>query len=291
VKAINTLRPLRVLRIIRLAAFIREIRVLVTAILHTLKCVAWAFLLMFFVMFSFSMFLTDSVAEHLRSWDDDPCENSSDSESHEALLCAYWASLPRALLTLFQTVTGGIDWNDALQPLGSVSWVLVMAFFIFFIFMMFIMLNVMTAVFCQTAIEAAEREDSSASDHLITHREQLSEEMRSLLDDIDTDSSGTIDGDEIAKANKNPKVRAFFESRGIQVHEAWALFKLLDSEGRGRVDVQSFVDGLLFFRGPAKAVQVAKVVHDCKELKLTVQQLASTLEHSLRKLSAHPSGR
>jgi len=292
VKTIIALRPLRVLRVVRLASFIRQIRVLVSAILQTLQCLVWALLLMFFVVYSFAMLFTDSAAEYLRDLSHDPCSNSageSDPDSQEALLCTYWASLPRAMQSLFQMVTGGIDWNDALQPLASVSWILVVAFFIFFVFMTFIMLNVMTAVFCQTAIEAAEREDSSACDHLIAHREQLSEEMRLLLEDIDTDRSGTIDGQEIDKANKSPKVRAFFHAWGIQMHEAWALFKLLDCEGRGCVDVQSFVDGLLLYRGPARAVQIAKVVHDSKELRLAVQHLSASLEHGLRKLGAHRS--
>jgi len=284
VGVVNALRPLRVLRIIRLAAFIKEIRVLVLSIVATLKILIWALLLMFFVMFSFSMLFADAVSTHLRSIKSSgsvvPCDTDEGIE-----LCLNWGSLPDAILSLFQAVTGGMDWNQAFQPLKDVSWMLVISFMIFFIFTTFVLLNVMTAVFCQTAIEAAQREDNRASDQALACREQLSDEMHMLLEDIDKDNSGTIDEAEIEEAGKSPRIRSFFASRGIESHEAWALFKMLDAERTGRVDVDSFVDGLIQFRGPARAIQIAKVVHDCKGLLCHMQAFSESVEERLKALA------
>jgi len=276
-KGVNSLRPLRVLRIIRLAAFIKEIRVLVLSIVATLKILMWALLLMFFVMFGFSMLFVDAVSTHLKSMGPTPCNMGEGTE-----LCISWDSLPTAILSLFQAVTGGMDWDQAFQPLMDVSWTLVIFFLIFFIFTAFVLLNVMTAVFCQTAIEAAQREHDIASDQAVACREQLSDEMHMLFQEIDKDNNGTIDEAEIEEANKNKKIKTFFASRGIEAHEAWALFKMLDTDRTGQIDMDSFVDGLIQFRGPARAIQIAKVVHDCKTLRGNMQAFSESVEERLK---------
>jgi len=273
----NTLRPLRVLRVVRLISFIKEIRVLIHSILATLKALVWALLLMVFVMYSFSLGFTEAVREklyHLKiEQNERPCSPDQD-DAHILDLCELWGSVPKSIFTLFQTLTGGVDWADAIRPLVAVNWMLVVGWFAFFVFMVFILLNVMTAVFCQTAIEAAVKEDALCQEAEIACTGQLIKELCQVFSEVDRDQSGTIDDTEIEMASADPRIKAFFASRGMDSKEAWALFKLLDTDGTGRVDIESFVEGLLMYRGPARAIQLARVAHDCKQLKRGLEALA-----------------
>jgi len=272
----NTLRLLRVLRVVRLISFIREIRVLIHSILATLKALIWALLLMIFVMYSFSLGFTESVTEKLQLFRIERNERPCSSDQDDALileLCTFWGSVSKSIFTLFQTLTGGVDWGDAIRPLGEVSWMLVVGWFAFFIFMVFILLNVMTAVFCQTAIEAAIKEDALSQEIEIACTGQLINELCQVFREVDKDQSGTIDDNEIELASADPRIRAFFAERGMDSQEAWALFKLLDTDGTGRVDIESFVEGLLLYRGPARGIQLARVAHDCKQLKRGLETL------------------
>merc|ERR1712151_1422577 len=55
------------------------------------------------------------------------------------------------------------------------------------------------------------------------------------------------------------EARAFFASLEIEVETAWEIFKLLDIDGGGTLDIEEFVTGCLRLRGPAKALDVARV--------------------------------
>ena len=52
-------------------------------------------------------------------------------------------------------------------------------------------------------------------------------------------------------------VSSYFEALGLDVWDAWAFFKLLDSDGGGSVDVEEFFMGCLRFRGQAKAMDAS----------------------------------
>merc|ERR1711904_37206 len=79
-------------------------------------------------------------------------ETKGTSEWGETLEKSY-GSLSRCMLTLFQCVSGGMDWDNASRPLSDVGPILVIIFLGFICFVYFAVLNVMTAVFCQSALE------------------------------------------------------------------------------------------------------------------------------------------
>lgn len=49
------------------------------------------------------------------------------------------------------------------------------------------------------------------------------------------------------------EVRAIFESLDLRARDSWTLFKLLDEEGNGDINLREFMEGCLRLRGPAKA--------------------------------------
>merc|ERR1712039_880168 len=57
-------------------------------------------------------------------------------------------------------------------------------------------------------------------------------------------------------------MQAYFESIDLDVADAWTLFKLLDSEGVGCISIEAFITGCLNLRGQAKAVHIAKLMHE-----------------------------
>mmetsp|Transcript_43679 Transcript_43679/g.91209 ORF Transcript_43679/g.91209 Transcript_43679/m.91209 type:complete len:138 (-) Transcript_43679:5-418(-) len=59
-----------------------------------------------------------------------------------------------------------------------------------------------------------------------------------------------------------PAVQAYFEVLGLDVWDAWSFFKLLDLDNGGEVEVEEFLMGCLRLRGPARAIDVGKVIHD-----------------------------
>ena len=57
-------------------------------------------------------------------------------------------------------------------------------------------------------------------------------------------------------------VKDYFSTLGLDVSDAWSLFKLLDTDGGGAVEVEEFLMGCLRLRGQATAMDVAKLMND-----------------------------
>merc|ERR1712048_130065 len=67
-----------------------------------------------------------------------------------------WCSLKVSTLTLFKCISGGLSWHEASEPLLRISPLLELLFAIYISFTYFAVLNVVTGVFCSSAIETAQ---------------------------------------------------------------------------------------------------------------------------------------
>merc|ERR1712113_1094215 len=90
------------------------------------------------------------------------------------------------------------------------------------------------------------------------------ESIKKLFSDIDSDHSGVITIEEFEGYLKHDQSRAYLESLDIEPTDAWTLFKLLDSDEEGSLDIDEFVHGCLNLKGVAKAIHFAKLEHDNK---------------------------
>ena len=48
----------------------------------------------------------------------------------------------------------------------------------------------------------------------------------------------------------------------MEVWDAWSFFKLLDLDSGGAVEIEEFLMGCLRLRGSARAIDIAKLIHD-----------------------------
>jgi hypothetical protein len=160
-----------------------------------------------------------------------------------------------------------LDWDEVMGPLSDVSWLWGYLFSAYIAFCTFAVLNVMTGVFVQSAMESASRDHELLSQSMIIDRERHVEAITRLFRRIDTTSSGSITLLEFEANLSDDAVKAFLAELELQVTDAWSLFKLLDSEGHGCVEISDFVDGCLKLKGPAKSVDIACLLHENKKLK------------------------
>jgi len=273
IRLFRVVRILRTLRIVRVVSFISEVCIVIQSITATLRSLVWAMVLMLMILYGFGIIITQAVSDYRLN-----------SDLDDVTIEKHWSTLPRSILSLFEAVTGGADWWELVFPLSFISWGLVFIYLVFFIFTYFCLLNVMTAVFCQTAIENATSDREIASLHLLAKKQQWCEEMRGVFFDMDSKHSGVVDLEEFEQSLNDERMRAFLASREIDVHDAWTLFKLLDNDQRGVIEIENFVEGLLQLKGPAKAMQIAKVLHDGKVLRHQMEHLTDTVEDRLDRL-------
>eukprot|EP00928_Gymnodinium_smaydae_P012185 TRINITY_DN14431_c0_g1_i1.p1 TRINITY_DN14431_c0_g1~~TRINITY_DN14431_c0_g1_i1.p1 ORF type:complete len:651 (+),score=89.62 TRINITY_DN14431_c0_g1_i1:53-2005(+) len=260
IRSLRITRLVRIARLFRVARFLRALKKLIHSISATVKSVAWAFVLILIIVYGFAVAFTQAVAEYHLDNGIPKCSSSNACDLND--LTMFWGSLERSMFTLFKCISNGLDWHDAVQTLGVVGpfWLLLFLFYI--AFMTFAVLNVLTGLFCQSAIESTQSDKELAAMQMMAHRDKLVDFMTQLFKEIDDEHSGLLTLTELQCAMECDEVKAYFASVDIDTGDSWTLFELLDTDNSGKISVDEFVNGCLNLRGQAKAVHMMKIMHD-----------------------------
>lgn len=196
----------------------------------------------------------------------------------------YFGSLTDSVLALCLSISNGVSWELVLMPIKKLGTVWVLCFLGYMSFTYFCVLNVVTAVFCQSAIESAQNDQITMMQAMLMNKEQHLQKIQLLFEQLGSDDSEVITLKIFEENINSPEVRAYFEALGLDVWDAWSFFKLLDSDGGGSVDVEEFFMGCLRFRGSAKAMDVGKVIQDQASLMKHQSRFQKIMEVELRRL-------
>merc|ERR1712232_213170 len=180
-RILRLLRGIRALRIIRVVRFLRALRILIYSLYITMQSLVWAVLLLLLVLYIFAylvyVFVTDfGTSPGLQTDLDIQMANEIE---------LYWSTLPIAMLTLLQSIAGGVDWAHALRPLRHVNEALLPIFLLYICMTWLALLNVIQAVFCQNAIEGAQQNKEIATMVRMVERQKLMTSLRGLFKDLD----------------------------------------------------------------------------------------------------------
>lgn len=251
----------RAFRIVRLVRFIRSLRTLLLCIGRTLRAMAWSAVLLLLIIFLFGLIFTDICTEALST---EPSELHPDTEIFLMKRCS---SLEESMHTLFGSITGGFTWMEARDAFAEISWLFGWLFEVYIAFCNFAVLNVMTGVFCQSAIESAEKDHELNLQNVSAEKEKYFRAVRRLFTTLDQNSDGGITKNEFEQAWDNPVLQTVFDALEISAQDAWQLFTELDSDGSGEVDVDEFLEGCMMLKGPARSIDVVRIKKDLLRLR------------------------
>lgn len=280
-------RLARLLRVARLVRFVRAFSILLYSIASTFKSLIWASLLMIVVMYFFGIVFSQAAVEALHFCDgqglsegvSENCMKLTGAEIED--LETFWGDLPTAMFSLFKSMTGGIDWQDVVQPLSTLSDMWVMLFVFFVVFAEFALLNVITGVFCQSAIESAQHDRELMSKELLQNKALYVSKVKAQFQDmfqvLDSGGSGEVTIESFLKHTKDPVVQAYFAMLDLEAADAFSLFQLLNAEGHV-VDAEEFVDGCLRLKGNARSIDLAKLRQESRNIQQRLQTLVQTVD-------------
>jgi len=133
------------------------------------------------------------------------------------------------------------------------------------------MLNVITGVFVESALRRA-HEDKDAL---------MIENVREIFLNIKGDMDGKLTLANFEKQAEASAMLEYFKAIDVDPSEARGLFRLLDRDGSDTIDAEEFFCGCLRLRGPAKALDLALVEHQVKELSRNFQRHAALVAELL----------
>mmetsp|Transcript_778 Transcript_778/g.1443 ORF Transcript_778/g.1443 Transcript_778/m.1443 type:complete len:639 (+) Transcript_778:127-2043(+) len=261
IRYVRILRLVRVIRIMKVIRFIGGLRTLVQSILGTLKSLMWSIILLLIIMYVFSILFTDAVTSQVQ--DSLLLDEIDTVDSARSLVSSHeiFGTLFLSMSTLYQSISGGMDWSDAYHPLLDLGWPWGAFFMSYVAFCYFAVLNVMAGVFCQSAIESANRDPDTIRQKFIAEQERVQLHAFKLFTAIDKDGDGCISLSEFLTGLADSDVQGLLEVLDLDAEDPPTLFKLLGaSRLTSELTFSSFLKGIKSLRGQARALQVAKVV-------------------------------
>jgi len=217
----------------------------------------WVFFVIFFFLFIFSVIFMHGATDYFKS---------EDLNSDEVLAIKdLFGDMLSAMLTLFESITGGRDWHEVVVALTHMHWTYGWMFLSYIFFMTFLVLNVVVAQVVKTTSEVYKRDRD-----MIVQEEQLKVQLycgqlKGFFRDADADGSGTLSWDEFSEYLHHDKVQAYFQSLDLDISQAHLFFKLLDKNQDGEVAIDEFLDGCMDLKGQARTIDVRYLMHEHRE--------------------------
>jgi len=252
VRSIRLARALRGVRVVRLFRYVSALRTLALCIVSTVGSLIWTLVLLVLLWYTFGVLQTQLVSDHCR---DAAIEITGNPNAKPLCPSDYrhWRTVSDSMLTLFMSITGGLSWEDALSPLRNASPVAVIFMVVYIVMTVFAVLNVVTGVFCNTAIESANADKDIAVIKQLQKHSSHVEALRKIFEEIDADSLDVVSIHDLEEAMQQQKLSSFLESMGISTEE--------------------FVSGCLQGRGPAKSIQLVKMSYENKVTRQALKKV------------------
>eukprot|EP00812_Abedinium_dasypus_P013813 NODE_731_length_1389_cov_373.130435.p1 GENE.NODE_731_length_1389_cov_373.130435~~NODE_731_length_1389_cov_373.130435.p1 ORF type:complete len:356 (+),score=105.26 NODE_731_length_1389_cov_373.130435:3-1070(+) len=253
----NTLRIIKVCRILRCFRFFRtlrfftELRMMVAGIQCSLVPLVWCLSLLGFCMFIVATVLLQILSDN---------DITHDVEKM-AFMKEHFGSLPLAMYTLYTCITGGTDWSEINRGLFSINHLLGWTFCLYITFAILCLLNVVTGLYVHRATELMQREAAymESLEHR-AHHEMLAQ-IAEIFKTANASGDGYLTPDELLQHICDERVQIIFRLLGVDIdeHNALSIFKLMDLEGQGVLNMSDFLVGLMNFGGPARQITLCRV--------------------------------
>jgi len=280
-RVIRLMKFMRILRTIRVMRVFKDLAVIFQSLVNSFTALFWCFVMLAFKMYVFALIFLTGMLNHLQ-------ENGKDinDETMESIISQF-GSLPRAMLTLYMSVTGGDDWGNtyAVVELTGLPYQLLFLFFTFFF--SFAVFNILTGVFVDKAMTAAQPDLEELLFEQQRQNNRKAAELRELCGLADQDGTGKISRDEFLEMMGKEVVHAYMESIGMQVTQAEMFFDLLSGHGQDEVDADRFVQGCMNMKGTAKSIDMQIQRYEVAEISRHVGEI----QHTLSALMVQMSGR
>eukprot|EP00927_Polykrikos_kofoidii_P044336 TRINITY_DN3832_c1_g1_i4.p1 TRINITY_DN3832_c1_g1~~TRINITY_DN3832_c1_g1_i4.p1 ORF type:complete len:661 (-),score=122.42 TRINITY_DN3832_c1_g1_i4:69-1988(-) len=235
-RAMRILRVFRVTRLLRLVRVWEDMRLIIDLLTTSLRPLLGALFVLSLVFFFASIAILEAILYRQ--------ETVSREHVHNQL--PEFDTLLQTMLSLFQSITGGMVWGPTAERLAEDGVSFIMPSFCLLIgFCIFGMCNILTGVFVgQTIASAQDVQD-----------ELLVQQIHTLF--VKKGDNGTISFNRYKEIVDYPEMAAVFKSINIDKSEAKLLFKLLDDNNDGVLDYDEFINSALRLRGPAKSLEFA----------------------------------
>merc|ERR1712032_1128585 len=152
----------------------------------------------------------------------------------------------------------------------------------------FCALNVVTSIFVESAMQSTQHYQDLLVQEKIHNDKVYTEHIRKIFRQIDNDESGDISFSELRNFLNNTSLglRSYFDALEVNASDAWVLFKLLDRDGSGRVDIEEFCEGCVRLKGEARSFDINCMMYENRLMHTHLTEFMQFVEEKFTSIEA-----
>lgn len=252
-RVLRLVKMLKLLRFVRIMRQFRELRLVLDSILGSMKCMWYACLLTAIMALMFSLCFAQAVIDLFLEGPD-----ATETDLDNVLL--YWGSIGTSMVSLFQACTGGESWAYVAAPLMEIGVGYYAIFMLYVSFFQFVFMNSMTSVFVDSMQLYSESAAQDVIRDQMDKRQEYVNTLVAMFRAMDSECTGEITFQNFKEILGKPDMLAFAASLDLEVFDLEQFFAILSSDGRRKVDLETFVMSCIRLRGSAQRIDVTELL-------------------------------
>lgn len=276
-RLLRVMKILKMLRFVRVIRTFRELRVITLSMLASVRSTFWAVALVLMITFLFALVFVQGVAIYLASKGDDAHPDIKRN----------WASVGGSMFTLFVSATGGDDWAHIAMPMFEVGRWYYYLFCLYITFFLFIVSNILTSLFVDHALRAANNDDSNLIEDHLSNMEELVKAVGHIFDTMEKDDEGNVSVEEFKRHLQEKRLMAFAVGLDVEPYELFEFFKALSGQCKRGIDLETFVLGCIKLRGFAKSADLMHVIMAHEKINADNEVFKEFCEKKFDEINTH----
>eukprot|EP00400_MALV-I_sp_L67-5_P000020 gene20-395_t len=265
ITAMRILRMLKLVPLVRRMSFLKELWLITSGLVESLKTLAWVSVLLMLFLYVCGIFVTMQIGQNSDLYGN--YYNLSGGWNH----ADYFGTVTKSMYTLFQVMTLE-SWAEGIaRHVISQQPMMVIFFIAFLMFTTFGLLNLVIGVIVENTLAAARNNEEKIRKQQDRESARVLNHLRDIFEMADEDGSGTLTIEEFHEALRNPDVVNKLKLIDLPVSDAEELFMVLDHDGSGELSVDEFIGGCVRLKGNAKS-------KDLLAIKISIEGLAKRLD-------------
>jgi len=264
---------------VRFVSAFRELRLLISGLLGSTRSLLWSIVLLGMVIYLFGIFFEQGVLTYITEGN----KKGGALPKREELL-GYFGSIQVTMVTMFAVISGGEDWMTVMSPLSEMSSFYTFAFVVYIFLTTNGILHVIVGIFVESTMAASRNDKDLVISDELARKDSYMAQMNEVLNETDSDQSGTISWEEFETKLQDHRVIAYFAALELDVGEARGLFELLDTEETNEVPIDEFVVGCFRLKGGAKGIDLAALMYENKKMMKAIKGFMHMSEDRLNAL-------
>jgi len=273
-RMLRLFRAVSTFRIARVFTRFRELRLLVYSVLGCVRSLGFSLIMLFSFILLCSTILTVGAQS---------CIFSATPEQNDKIL-RFFGTLSRTCVTLYMAISGGMDWGENYWILEPLGWQYQGTYILYVSFAIFGLVNVFTGVFVEHAMQAGSKDRELQIRNQIDEQDHNLKQLQRVFEELDVNRSGKLTLDEFENHLSDDRAMAYFQAVKLDVSEIGQLFRLMDTDNSGSVDIQEFIVGCQRLKGESRSLDIKVALLEIEHLQDDIHRLSLQLAQLLPRL-------